>query len=294
MTAASSSRSRIQWLGIYVRGVAMGIAEVVPGVSGGTIAFISGIYDELIHALASFRPSSLKMLTTPGEFFRHHNLGFLLALGFGMVTGVALFAHLLSLALEHARPVVWGFFLGVICLSVYLLGRERPLRMLAICFPPGFIFGLLVVSLDPGSGDAAVWLYFFGGAIAVAAWLLPAVSGSFLLLVLGLYEGVLGALVALDLAILVALLGGCLVGLLTFANLLSWLMRNYREPLLSILTGFLAGSLVRLWPWTGSAGELLLPDGYQSLLSLDPLSGWVLLAFFAGMLGIWLLGRLGR
>ena len=111
--ATEPTRTTKHWLGIYGRGIAMGIAEVVPGVSGGTIAFITGIYDELIHALASFRPTSLKLITRPAEFWQQHNLGFLMVLAAGMASGVALFANALNLALTHARPVVWGFFLGL-------------------------------------------------------------------------------------------------------------------------------------------------------------------------------------
>jgi putative membrane protein len=286
------SRSRRQWAGVYGRGIAMGIAEVVPGVSGGTIAFVTGIYDELIHTLAGFRPASLRLLSNPAGFWQAHNLSFLLALGLGMLTGVALFAHLLSLALEHARPVVWAFFLGVISLSVYLLGRDRSPGTLLLFLPIGLVLGVLVGTLDTSAVDVRPWMYFLGGAVAVAAWLLPAVSGSFILLALGLYEGVLAALVDVDLPIIGLLLSGCLIGLLCFANFLSWLMRDHREGLLSLLTGFMAGSLLRLWPWMDAEGTLLTPASYQVQLASDPLLVWVIVSFLAGAAGIWSLSRL--
>lgn len=270
----------------------MGIAEVVPGVSGGTIAFVTGIYDELIRALAAFRPTSLAMLLRPIEFWQHHNLGFLLALAAGMLTGVAVFANLLELALTHARPVVWSFFLGLITLSVYLLARDRPLASLLRYFPVGLIVGLLVVSADSGSMSPASGWYFLAGALAVSAWLLPGVSGSFILLALGLYEGVLAALVDFDLLILGFFLSGCAVGLLSFANLLSWLMREHRDPLLSLLTGFMAGSLLRLWPWSDATGSLLTPAGYAQQLSADPMVAAVAVAFCLGMASIWWMSRL--
>jgi len=286
-------RDRSAWVGVYVRGIAMGIAEVVPGVSGGTIAFVSGIYDELIRSLASFRPSSLHLLGKgPAVFWHTHNLSFLLVLGLGMLSGVVLFAHALSIALSVARPVVWGFFLGVICLSVVVLARERPLPNLLRYFPPGLILGLLLINLDPGAGSSSLWAYFFGAAFAVAAWMLPAVSGSFLLLVLGLYEGVLAALVNLDLPLLGCFAAGAVLGLICFANLLSFLMDRHRETLLSLLTGFMAGSLVRLWPWAAPDGSLLLPAAFEAQLAADPLLIWVGVAFCAGMFSIWLLGRL--
>jgi len=292
VAAAPDIRSRRQWAGIYGRGIAMGIAEVVPGVSGGTIAFVTGIYDELIHTLASFRPASLRLLTNPTGFWQAHNLSFLLALGLGMLTGVALFAHLLSLALEHARPVVWAFFLGVISLSVYLLGRDRSRRGLLLYLPIGLVLGVIMGTLDTSTIDARPWMFFLGGAVAVAAWLLPAVSGSFILLALGLYEGVLAALVEVDLPIIAMLLGGCLTGLLCFANFLSWLMRHHREGLLSLLTGFMAGSLLRLWPWANAEGALFTPAGYQQQLAADPLLVWVIVSFLAGTGVIWWLSRL--
>jgi len=281
------------WLGLYLRGIAMGIAEVIPGVSGGTIAFVSGIYEELIATLASLRPSSLRLLRHGiGSFWRQHNLSFLLVLGLGMVTGVALFAHALSLALLVARPVVWAFFFGVILFSVLILGRDRVPRVLAIWFPPGLLLGLLMVNLDATAQLGGLWAYFFGAALAVAAWLLPAVSGSFLLLLLGLYEGVLAALVGLNLTVLGAMAAGALIGLICFANLLSFLMSRYREPVLSLLTGFMAGSIVRLWPWRGPDDSLLLPAGYSELMAASPLTLWVGAAFLVGMVAIWLLARL--
>lgn len=272
----------------------MGIAEVVPGVSGGTIAFVSGIYDELIRSLASFRPSSVAVLRRGvGAFWREHNLAFLAVLALGMATGVGAFAQVLSAALAAARPVVWGFFCGVIVFSVLALGHQRSVRTLLIYLPPGLLAALAVISLDPATtATPGYWVFFLGGAVAVGAWMLPAVSGSFLLLALGLYENVLHALVNLQIPVLAALAAGCAVGLVSFANLLEWLLRQYREPLLSVLTGFMAGSLVRLWPWPGPTGEILSPDAYALMTGGSAMVPGVAAAVLAGMVGIWALSRL--
>jgi len=287
-------RSLSGWAGLYVRGVAMGIAEVVPGVSGGTIAFVSGIYDELIRSLAGLRPSSVSALRRGfGAFWREHNLSFLAVLGFGMACGIVVFAQLLSAALAAARPVVWGFFFGVIVFSVVMLGSGRSLRHLLLFLPPGLLAALALVNVEPNAaGEPAYWVFFVGGAFAVGAWMLPAVSGSFLLLALGLYESVLGALVSLDVPVLAALAAGCVVGLFSFANLLAWLLERHREPLLSLLTGFMAGSLTRLWPWSSPTGALLSPDAYAVASGASPLVVAVAVSMLAGMIGIWLLSRL--
>ena len=290
--SCDARRDRKAWVGLYVRGIAMGIAETVPGVSGGTIAFISGIYDELIRSLASLRPTALLALPQGfARFWHTHNLGFLTVLGLGMVTGIALFAQLLGYWLEVARPVVWAFFLGVISLSVLLLGKARTRRSLLLIAPLGLALGLLVVRLEPMQAADGLWVYFVGGALAVCAWLLPAVSGSFLLLVLGLYESVLHALGHLEWTILASLVAGCACGLIAFANLLHWLMQNHREPVLSLLTGFLVGSLTRLWPWSVQ-GQLMLPADYTQATGLESLLLPVFAAFAAGLICLYLLTRL--
>jgi putative membrane protein len=293
---SAGNRGPVQWLGIYLRGLVMGIAELVPGVSGGTIAFVTGIYDELVHTLASLKPGSLLALRRglvagSVEIWNGHNLSFLLVLGLGMVTSVVLLAQVLALALETIRPVVWGFFLGIIVLSIWLLGRELPIGSLVRMVPVGIAAGFSLLLLDPFGGNESLLVFFLVGAVAVSAWLLPAVSGSFVLLTLGMYEAVIGALAAPHWDVLAVFLVGCAVGLLLFSRALSMLLQRWRAPLLSFLTGFMVGASVQLWPWQVD-GQLVWPTVYSAATGESAYLAVTLASLVAGTLAIWLLSRL--
>lgn len=286
-------RSPGQWLGVFVRGMAMGMAEVVPGVSGGTIAFVTGIYLELVGSFASFGAKSFPLLFTAGprQFWRAHNLSFLALLGVGMVLSVLLFARLIGGWLEVVPPLVWGFFSGLIAATVVHIGRRRSIRLLVTYGVVGFAVGLLMVlALDPLGRQDSLWVFFLGGVIAVCAWLLPAVSGSFLLLILGLYAPVLEAINELYLPVLITLAAGCVVGLLGFSKGLYWLMMRHGEAVLAFLTGFIAGSLPRLWPWTVD-GAFTNPAAYELLTAQSALLPWVGVMALAGVASLWLLSR---
>jgi putative membrane protein len=290
---AEPRRDPRAWFTLLIRGMAMGVAELVPGVSGGTIAFVTGIYYELVRTLSSFGPGSVVALVRDGplRFWRSHNLGFLLVLGLGMGLSILAFARLFQFLLEYFRPVVWAFFFGLILACVGQIGRDCRRRALLSFGSVGLLAGLALLALEPVEAGASPWLFFLGGMAAISAWLLPAVSGSFLLLVFGLYEPVLRAINALDLTVLGALAAGCVVGVMLMARLLAWLMVEYREPVLALLTGFMAGSLVRLWPWQVDGG-LRWPMAYQ-IDSGEP--AFVVSSIFAvtaGMVGLWLLARL--
>ena len=292
MAQPDRSARRGRWFGLYLRGLAMGVAEVVPGVSGGTIAFVSGIYQELIDSLAGLRPAGIMVLGREGPraFWVTHNLTFLLVLALGMGTGIVLFSQLLASWLAVAKPVVWAFFFGVIACSILLLAWPRERKSLLLFAPLGLVVGGVVSQLEPMGHSATMWSYFVGGMIAVSAWLLPAVSGSFLLLIMGLYEGVLAALAELNWPILLSLAAGCTLGLLAFANVLSWLLRRYPEPVVSFLTGFMLGSMWRLWPW--SSDGLMTPEAYVAATGN---SAWLVgcgIAAICGVLAVWLLTRL--
>lgn len=293
MSVPAPQRGLLAWLAVGVRGMAMGIAELVPGVSGGTIAFVTGIYEELIGSLARLGPTSLGVLWRHGwrRFWVEYNLGFLLMLAGGMLVSVVLFARLLGYLLDHAPSVVWAFFFGLIAASVVHIGRRRTLRRLALYGVLGLAMAVALLQLDARDGPAPLWMFFVGGMVAVSAWLLPAVSGSFLLLVLGLYEPVLRAFNAGDWLIPATLAAGCAAGLLAFSSLLNWLMTRLRETVLALLTGFMAGSLPRLWPWQDGT-ELLSPAGYEAVTGqaalLIPAAASVLL----GVAALWLLSRL--
>ena len=290
--AARDGRDAGAWTGVLARGAVMGIAEVVPGVSGGTIAFVTGIYRELITSLAAFSPVSLPWIVTdPGRFWRHHNLGFLTCLGCGMLASILLFARLISGAIQAAPTLVWGFFFGLVLFSVVEIGRARPWKVLSTLGVAGLLLGAATGALEPVGAAPSYPAYFLGGALAVCAWLLPAVSGSFLLVAMGLYTDVLAAAASLDWAVLGVFSLGMASGIALFARLLRYLMDRFLEPVLGFLTGFMAGALVNLWPW--QAGGALLWPGTWAEATGAPSRAWLtLVMMIAGALALWSLARI--
>ena len=190
-----------------------------------------------------------------------------------MVASVLLFAHLIGAAIEAVPTLVWGFFFGLVLFAVFDVGRARPPAILATLGAVGLVLGVAVSGLKPMEAEASYAAYFLGGAFAVCAWLLPAVSGSFLLVVLGLYTQVLQAVVSLDWSILAIFVLGMATGLALAARLIRYLMDRFFEPLLGFLTGFMAGALVKLWPWQAD-GALLLPEQWSQAAG-SPAPGWV-------------------
>lgn len=299
------ARRPVEYVGLVLRGALMGIAEVIPGVSGGTIAFISGIYTELLESIARFGPESVGELLRGGirgfwqGFWRSHNLGFLLSLALGMGLALVSVARGVKVALEAAPPLVWAFFFGLIIASVVFLARSlqpagaqktHNAKLLSLFGGLGLLFGLGLSSLAPATVDAQWWMLFIGGAVAVSAWILPGISGSLMLLLMGLYPAVLSAVAEVDVVMLGSLLLGCGLGLLLFARVLSWLLSNYRAPVLALLTGVMAGSLAKLWPWQSQEGALLLPQQYA--LSVGPNLFWGACGMLLlGMLAVALLAR---
>ena len=284
-------RTAAAWIGVLLRGAAMGVAEVVPGVSGGTIAFVTGIYRELIASLAAFSPATLIWLVTdPPRFRRHHNLGFLICLGSGMLLSVLLFARLITAAIESAPTLVWGFFFGLVLFSVFEIGRARRPLVLMTLGVVGLLLGGATNALEPIAAEPSWPAYFVGGALAVCAWLLPAVSGGFLLVVMGLYADVLAAAASLNVAVLAVFGLGMGTGIALFARLLRFMLNRYFEPVLGFLTGFMAGALVRLWPWQAD-GALLSPDAWSETAGAPARVGLTLAMMAAGAAALWLLAR---
>jgi len=284
-------------VGVAARGVLMGLAEVVPGVSGGTMAFVTGIYHDLVGSLATFGPGSIRMLGDPVAFFTHHRLRFLLVLGVGMGIGILLFAQLMHHLLTFFQPLVWSFFSGVIAASVIVIGRVRQPRALVLWAPIGVACGLGMLWLPSATGDPSLPQIFLGGAVAVCAWLLPAISGSYVLLTLGMYHTVIDAIANLDYVVLSVLAAGCACGLLLFARLLAWLLRHRGEALLSLLTGFMLGSLPKLWPWqsgdeTDAMARLLTPAQYALSVESSAYVPWVVILFLSGAVALWMLTKL--
>ena len=291
-------------LGVFVRGLLMGVAELVPGVSGGTIAFISGIYYRLIGALASFGPTSLTLLSHPRRFWQHHQLSFLMVLAAGMGVGILVFARLIGFMLDVAAPVLWAFFFGVIAASVYQIGVGRSARNLRIFGAVGAVLGFGFLSLPPQDFSGSLVALFFAGMVSVCAWILPGISGSFVLLLLGLYTDVIAAVNSIDLLFLAVLAGGCVSGLLLFTRVLGWLLERYHDALLALLTGFMTTALVKLWPWqalgtdqnpssSGVFSYLRWPHEYAQ----GGDEAFLLLVMLAGCLGglsVWLLSKFAQ
>lgn len=297
---------------LYAKGIAMGAADVVPGVSGGTVAFITGIYDELLGSIARV-PNALAHLVRGrvAAAWQEANLTFLLVLFSGILTSIFSLARVITYLLETHPIPVWAFFFGLILVSSHLVAREIQRwnwsRVLSFVLGGAFAYWITVAAPMQWGNDPLS--LFFAGAVAICAMILPGISGSFILLLIGLYQVVLGAVKALDLSVLALFAGGCVVGLLSFSRLLNWLLARYRDLTLAFLTGLMLGSLNKVWPWkktlvwqTDSHGqpvpvvqENLLPGHFAQISGQDPQLFFAILLAVAGIvlvLGLeWFAGR---
>lgn len=280
---------------LYLKGMAMGAADVVPGVSGGTIAFISGIYEELLRSIKSIGPDTIRVLRSRGIMaaWRQINGRFLVTLLAGIVSSVLLLVRPITWLLQEQPVLIWSFFFGLIAASVYVCGR----KVRAWSFGPvaGFVFGtgaaLFVGMSQAGTGGDGLPFFFMAGAIAICAMILPGISGSFILLLLGAYGPVMAAIKGFDLPVIAVFGAGCLVGLMAFSRVLSWMYMRHHDLTVSSLTGFLLGSLYIVWPWKevlsvrtvheGRPDERLepfmrgnvLPGDYASITEFDMMLG---------------------
>ena len=297
---------------LFAKGMAMGAADVVPGVSGGTVAFITGIYDELLRSIASVPEALVQLLRgRVAKAWQIANVNFLLVLFAGILTSVFSLARLITWLLDTHPIPLWSFFFGLILVSSHLVAREigRWNWTRVFSFVVGIAFAWWITVASPMQWGSDPLSLFLAGAIAICAMILPGLSGSFLLLLMGLYAVVLGAVKSLDLTVLAVFAAGCLVGILSFSRLLSWLLSRYRDLTLAFLTGLMLGSLNKVWPWkqtltwrADSHGqqvplqqENLWPTQFTSLVGQD--SQWMLAIMLAVagvvlVLGLeWLAGR---
>jgi putative membrane protein len=238
---------------LSLKGMAMGAADVVPGVSGGTIAFISGIYEELLQSISSVNLGTLKILRKEGiaAAWKSINGNFLLALILGIGISVLSLAKLITFLMEEHPVQLWSFFFGLIIASIIFVGKQVKnwSAPSIIGIISGTAIAFYITILPPMDSSGELWFIFLAGTIAICAMILPGISGSFILLLMGAYQTVLGAISDKDVTILAVFAVGCVTGLLAFSRVLNWMFKHMHDLTISILTGFLLGSLNKVWPW---------------------------------------------
>jgi putative membrane protein len=318
------------FFGIAARGIAMGAADVVPGVSGGTIAFITGIYEELLETISKLNFGLFKTWKKDGfkAMWNQGNFSFLAALFTGIAISIISLAVFIEFLLEHYPIQLWSFFFGLILASVWLVGKSIKkwdvTKIIALIL--GSIAAFYITTISPTAGSESLFYIFICGSIAICAMILPGISGSFILLLLGAYTTVLGAVsnmvsalkisdwttVGTSALLLSVFILGCLAGLISFSKLLNWLFKKAHDITIAILTGFLIGSLNKIWPWKetissfikhpGEANEEIVPlvqkniapSNYETLFNQSSyLLYGILLAIF-GIFIIILLDKVGR
>ncbi len=287
---------------LYMKGLGMGAADIVPGVSGGTIAFITGIYEELLNSIKSFNLDALQILRQfqLKSFWKHINGTFLVVLLAGIFTSILSLARLVTWLLEHYPIQLWSFFFGLIIISAILVTKEIKKWNAAVVLAgiAGIIIAYIITIASPAETPDALWFIFLAGAVAICAMILPGISGSFILLLLVKYEYILTALKELNIAVILVFGLGCVVGLLSFARVVSWLLDRYYNVAVALLAGFMIGSLNKVWPWKvvteyylDSKGlqkplvtESVWPTAYASATGQEPYLLWALLFAALGIL----------
>jgi putative membrane protein len=296
-----TKRSIGDYLLLGLRGMGMGAADVIPGVSGGTIAFITGIYEELVHSIKSINARLLRTLFSEGigPAWKQANGTFLATVLTGVLVSIFSLARLISWLLEHHQMLVWAFFFGLIIGSAIHVGRKITnwSAVTVIMLVAGTAIAYYITIATPATTPGTRWFVFVSGAIAISAMILPGISGSFILLLLGQYEFILNAVRDLKADILAIFGLGCVVGIIAFSNVISWLFRRYHDATLALLTGFMIGSLNKLWPWKevvetriSSKGEVvpllersIWPGRFEAIYQTDPQIPAVVITALVGL-----------
>src|SRR5210317_224223 len=262
-------------LRLYFKGVAMGAADIVPGVSGGTIALISGIYEELIFTLKNINLFLLKTLFKDGfkVFWKSLNGNFLSVLLLGIASSVILLAQVIVFLLENHEFKIWGFFFGLIISSAFLIIKDvNPLNTIQIIWILSGIVIAALISLSNTTQIPDTDIYIFlTGSIAITAMILPGISGSFILLLLSKYEYIITAIKEFNIRTLFIFALGCIFVLIIFSRILHFLFQNYKMNLLSLLSGFLIGSLIKIWPFRKALETRINSDGMEEVITSQPI-----------------------
>ncbi|SDE58763.1 putative membrane protein [Pricia antarctica] len=247
------NRNLLQYAFVTLKGMAMGAADVVPGVSGGTIAFISGIYEELITSINNVNLSLFKTWKKNGfkAAWTQLNGNFLLALFLGIFISLFSLATLVSWLLENEPILLWSFFFGLVVASVFFVGKEIEnwTIVTSIALLIGAAIAYYITTLPPSGNSESLPYLFLSGALAVCAMILPGISGAFILVLLGSYKTILDAVHERNITLIAVVGAGAIFGLLSFAKLLKWMFNNHKDITLAVLTGFILGSLNKIWPW---------------------------------------------
>lgn len=297
------NRNFLQYFIITLKGMGMGVAELVPGVSGGTIAFVAGIYEEFISSINNVNLATFKILQKDGfkPFWKALNGNFLVALFAGMLISIVSFSSLIKWLFEFHTITIWSFFFGLVLASILIVGKEikKWTSLTIILLVVSAAAAYFITTLPPSANSDSLPYLFMSGVIAICAMILPGISGAFILVLLGSYQTVLEAVHERDFKIIITVALGCLVGLLSFARLLKWMFNNHKNITLAVLTGFIAGSLNKIWPWKETIGTLkfgdkikpieesILPSSYDG----DPQLTYAIIAAIIGFSLIFILEK---
>ena len=268
-----------KYLLVTVKGICMGAADVIPGVSGGTIAFMTGIYEELVGSINSINMTAVKLLFTGKfrQFWKHINGNFLFSLILGIVLSILSLAKLMQYLLDYQPVQTWAFFFGlIVASSIFILKgikgwKFKDFLMLAF----GIVLGVVVCTLSPTETPDGLWFILICGAIAICAMILPGISGSFILLVLGKYKYMMDTLAniidgkgdLMDFLTIIVFVVGAAAGIIAFSKFLHWLLKHYHRETLLVMAGFIIGSLVKVWPWSDK--KTVVMSQFPELMELN-------------------------
>lgn len=307
-----TTRTKSGYAGVAAKGILMGAADAVPGVSGGTIAFMTGIYEELIFSLKQCSASAVKILFQKGikATWEHVNGGFLLALFSGVIISILTLSRVVLYLLDNHPILLWSFFFGLILAAVWSVIRHIDKWEIGVIatFLFGTIAAFFITTITPTTIETSPLIVFLSGMIAICAMILPGISGSFILLLLGMYAPMLTAVKELQLMTLCIFAGGCVAGLLSFSHVLSWMFKHYKVLTLALLGGFMLGSLNKVWPWKQTIEAVIdrhgkeiplvqnniLPNTFETLHTEPAYMWYAILLMLIGMGMVVVLEKMGN